>query len=75
MHVDFEHYFLSYFWKISRSVFNMASTDFEQTTGTYLAWLAGIGVKINPKIAVADFRKEGRGRGIGKSSIPYTRVT
>lgn len=53
----------------------MASTDFEQTTGTYLAWLAGIGVKINPKIAVADFRKEGRGRGIGKSSIPYTRVT
>lgn len=42
----------------------MAQDLFEATTSTFLSWLAAKGVQINPKIAIHDFRKEGRGRGV-----------
>lgn len=43
----------------------MADHDFEKTTQVFLEWLERIGVKISPKMALADFRSQHRGRGAG----------
>ncbi|KAH8598023.1 hypothetical protein B0O99DRAFT_507196 [Bisporella sp. PMI_857] len=42
----------------------MEHHNFEAVTSAFLSWLDTNGVRINPKIALKDLRKEGRGRGV-----------
>ena len=45
---------------------DMEVDNFQATTEAFLAWLGGIGVRINSKMEVRDLRNEGRGRGVGE---------
>lgn len=42
--------------------------DFASITNDFVVWLSEVGIEMNPKIALADFRSEGRGRGVGQLS-------
>ncbi|KAH7393112.1 hypothetical protein BKA64DRAFT_76771 [Cadophora sp. MPI-SDFR-AT-0126] len=42
----------------------MDGDDFESKTGAFLAWLKSMGVVMNPKIGLSDFRSASRGRGV-----------
>jgi hypothetical protein len=44
----------------------MAEDHFEDVTNAFLAWLTQMDVKMSSKMAIVDFRAEGRGRGVGK---------
>lgn len=43
----------------------MEVDDFDARTATFSSWLKEMGIQTNPKMALADFRAEGRGRGVG----------
>lgn len=43
----------------------MDGDDFEATTEAFLTWLTKIGVVMNPKVALVDFRGRSAGRGLG----------
>ncbi|TVY81470.1 Ribosomal lysine N-methyltransferase [Lachnellula suecica] len=38
--------------------------NFAAATEAFLSWLSEVGVRINPKMVIADLRSEGRGRGV-----------
>ncbi|KAM3071995.1 Ribosomal lysine N-methyltransferase 4 [Clarireedia jacksonii] len=42
----------------------MEVDDFEARTAAFASWLAEMGIRISPKITLADQRAEGRGRGV-----------
>ncbi len=44
----------------------MEVDDFEVRTAAFVSWLSENGVSMNPKMALADLRPEGRGRGVGE---------
>jgi hypothetical protein len=45
------------------------SQSFQQQSNEFVSWLeANPGVKVNPKIILADLRSTGAGRGVGKST-------
>jgi hypothetical protein len=45
------------------------SQSFQQQSNEFISWLeASPGVKVNPKIILADLRSTGAGRGVGKST-------
>jgi hypothetical protein len=46
-------------------------SSFQQQSNEFIAWLeANPGVKVNPKICLADLRSTGAGRGVGKYNHP-----
>lgn len=43
------------------------SLSFQEQSDNFISWLeANPGVKVNPKICLADLRSSGAGRGVGK---------
>lgn len=44
---------------------DMEVDDFEARTASFTSWLKDMGIRTNPKMALADLRSEGRGRGVG----------
>lgn len=55
----------------------MEDPEYHAKTSAFLAWLSQAGVQMNPKIQVADFRQDGRGRGVGNVTqlLPTPSVT
>jgi SET domain-containing protein 6 len=47
----------------------MEVDNFEVKTKVFLSWLSKMGVRMNPKMALVDLRKQGRGRGVGEFLI------
>lgn len=48
------------------------SPNFQEQSENFISWLeANPGVKVNPKIRLADLRSSGAGRGVGKSTPTY----
>lgn len=45
---------------------------FTANTERFLEWLQKRGVRMSPKMALVDMRAEGRGRGVGESSLNDT---
>lgn len=46
-----------------------STSVFEQQNATFMQWLvASRGAEINPKVALADLRSVGAGRGVGSIS-------
>lgn len=47
-------------------------SSFQHQSDRFVAWLeASPGVKVNPKICLADLRSTGAGRGVGKYNLHF----
>jgi hypothetical protein len=69
---------------IPKAIFTMSSSahfpdsqSFQQQSNEFVSWLeANPGVKVNPKIFLADLRSTGAGRGVGKlTPLPTTHIS